>query len=132
MLFLLPTIASLFFSLTRWTLFDATFIGLDNFAQFFREPFLVQGLINTLIYAVLTSGLKVVLGLLLARAAHLARSSARGYLRSVVFFPVLVSTVGVGITFTVMMHPTQGVINESAGAVRHQGPGLAHRPAASR
>ena len=25
---------------------------------------------------------------------------ARGYLRSVVFFPVLVSTIGVGITFT--------------------------------
>ena len=39
-----PTFASLFFSLTRWTLFEATFIGLDNFAQFFREPFLVQGL----------------------------------------------------------------------------------------
>ena len=39
------------FSLTRWTLFDCEFIGLDNFAQFFREPFLVKGLVNTLIYA---------------------------------------------------------------------------------
>ncbi|HZY68341.1 MAG TPA: hypothetical protein VFE52_07120, partial [Devosia sp.] len=44
-LFLLPTVASLFFSLTRWTLFEAQFIGLENFAQFFREPFLVQGLV---------------------------------------------------------------------------------------
>ena len=66
MLFLLPTFASLFFSLTRWTLFDSKFIGFDNFVQFFREPFLVKGLVNTLIYAVVTSGLKVVLGLLLA------------------------------------------------------------------
>src|SRR3954464_11021016 len=64
-LFLFPTLASLFFSLTRWTLFDATFIGFDNFVQFFRESFLVKGLVNTLIYAVLTSGLKVVLGFLL-------------------------------------------------------------------
>ena len=111
-LFIYPTIASLFFSLTRWTLFDATFIGLDNFVQFFKEPFLVKGLINTLIYAFVTSGLKVVLGLLLG-VLLTSQIIGRGYLRSVIFFPVLVSTVGVGITFTVMMHPTQGVINET-------------------
>jgi len=121
-LFLYPTIASLFFSLTRWTLFDATFIGLDNFAQFFREPFLVQGLVNTLIYGAVTSGLKVVLGLLLAVLLS-SPVIGRGYLRAVVFFPVLVSTVGVGITFTVMMHPTQGMINESLALLGIKGPG---------
>ena len=112
LLFLYPTIASLFFSLTRWTLFDATFIGLENFAQFFREPFLIQGLYNTVIYGVVTSGLKVVLGLLLALLLT-APIIGQGYLRAVVFFPVLVSTIGVGITFTVLMHPTQGAINET-------------------
>src|SRR5215210_5839212 len=65
-LFLFPTLASLFFALTRWTLFDATFIGLENFQQFFREPFLLKGLVNTIIYGSATSGLKVVLGLLAA------------------------------------------------------------------
>ena len=90
-LFLFPTLASLFFSLTRWTLSDATFIGLDNFRQFFSEPFLVQGLVNTLIYASVTSGLKVVLGLLLG-VLLTSEIMARDYLRSVVFFPVLVST----------------------------------------
>ena len=121
-LFLVPTGASLFFSLTRWTLFDFEIIGLDNFAQFFREPFLFQGLVNTLIYGVITSGLKVVLGLL---AAVLLTSDifARGYLRSVIFFPVLVSTIGVGITFTVLMHPTQGAINETLALVGIKGPG---------
>src|SRR5215207_3835665 len=34
--------------------------------QFFQEEALTRGLTNTLIYAVVTSGLKVVLGLLLA------------------------------------------------------------------
>jgi len=111
-LFLYPTVASLFFSMTRWTLFEANFIGLDNFVQFFREPFLVKGLTNTLIYAFVTSGLKVVLGLLLG-VLLTSNIIGRGYLRAVIFFPVLVSTVGVGITFTVMMHPTQGVINET-------------------
>ncbi|WP_137149984.1 sugar ABC transporter permease [Devosia sp. FKR38] len=121
-LFLLPTFASLYFSLTRWTLFNSTFIGLDNFAQFFREPFLIKGLINTVIYAVVSSGLKVVLGLLLA-VLLTSQIAARGYLRSVVFFPVLVSTVGVGITFTVLMHPTQGMINEGLAMLGIKGPG---------
>jgi raffinose/stachyose/melibiose transport system permease protein len=120
-LYLFPTIASLFFSLTRWTLFDATFIGLDNFAQFFKEPFLVQGLINTVVYAVVTSGLKVVLGMLLG-VLLTSRIPARGYLRSVVFFPVLVSTVGVGITFSVLMHPTQGAINQALAVLGIHGP----------
>jgi raffinose/stachyose/melibiose transport system permease protein len=121
-LYLLPTVASLFFSLTRWTLFDFQFIGLANFVQFFREPFLFQGLINTLIYGFVTSGAKVVLGLL---AATLLTSDifARGYLRSVIFFPTLVSTIGVGITFTVLMHPTQGAINETLALIGIKGPG---------
>ena len=121
-LFLFPTVASLFFSLTRWTLFDATFIGLDNFIQFFHEPFLWQGLIHTMIYAVITSGLKVVLGMLLA-VLLTSQIIARGYLRAVVFFPVLVSTVGVGITFTVLMHPTEGLINETLALFGVKGPG---------
>lgn len=121
-LFLLPTVASLYFSLTRWTLFNSTFIGLDNFAQFFREPFLIKGLINTIIYAAVSSSLKVVLGLMLA-VLLTSQIAARGYLRAVVFFPVLVSTVGVGITFTVLMHPTQGMINEGLALLGIKGPG---------
>ena len=121
-LFLLPTFASLYFSLTRWTLFDSEFIGLDNFVQFFREPFLFQALINTVIFAALTSGLKVVLGLALG-VLLTSNIVARGFLRSVVFFPVLVSTVGVGITFTVLMHPTHGMINEGLALFGIKGPG---------
>lgn len=122
LLFLVPTGASLFFSLTRWNLFTFEIIGFENFVQFFREPFLVQGLINTLIFGFVTSGLKVVLGLLLA-VLLTSDIFGRGYLRSVIFFPVLVSTVGVGITFTFMMHPTQGVINEALAVFGIKGPG---------
>jgi raffinose/stachyose/melibiose transport system permease protein len=121
-LFLVPTLASFFFSMTRWTLSQATYIGFDNFAEFFHEPFLVQGLVNTLIYGALTSALKVVLGLLLA-VLLTSDIIGRSYLRAVVFFPVLVSTVGVGITFTVMMHPTEGVINETLALFGVKGPG---------
>ena len=120
-LFLLPTFASFYFSLTRWSLFDFEFIGMDNFVQFFREPALIKGLTNTVVYAVVTSGLKVVLGLLLA-VLLTSQIIARGFLRSVVFFPVLVSTIGVGITFQVLMNPQRGMINEVLAAVGIDGP----------
>ena len=121
-LFLMPTLASLWFSLTRWDLFHATYIGLDNFRQFFSEPFLVASVGNTLIYAVLTSGLKTVLGLLLA-VLLVSPILWRGLLRTIVFFPVLVSTVGVGITFNTMMHPTKGTINMMLKGIGIDGPG---------
>lgn len=121
-LFLVPTFASLYFSLTRWSLFESKFIGLDNFKLFFQEPALVKGFTNTLIYAVVTSGSKVVLGLLLA-VLLTSQIVARGYLRSVVFFPVLVSTIGVGLTFTVLMNPERGLINGALSVIGISGPG---------
>jgi len=114
--FVLPTLSAFYFSLTRWTLFDATFIGLDNYERFFNDPQLTAGLRNTIIYAVLTCGLKVIIALplaiLLTSQIHL-----KGLLRSIVFFPVLVSTVAVGITFGSLMQPSIGLINNVLGAL---------------
>lgn len=122
LLFLIPTLASLWFSLTRWDLFSATFIGLDNYRQFLSEPFLVASVGNTLIYALLTSGLKTVIGLLLA-VLLTAPIIWRGALRTIVFFPVLVSTIGIGIAFTALMHPTRGAINIALETIGIDGPG---------
>jgi raffinose/stachyose/melibiose transport system permease protein len=119
--FVVPTFSSFFFSLTRWNLTDYEFIGLDNFVNFFQEPALVIGLKNTLIYAVVTCGLKVVLGILLAQLLT-SQIIARGFLRSVAFFPVLVSTIGVGLTFTVLMDPSNGLINKSLATIGIEGP----------
>lgn len=105
-LFLVPTFASFFFSFTRWNLTEFTWIGMDNFVQFFSEPALLKGLTNTFIYGLVTSSIKVVLGMLLA-VLLTSQIIARGYLRSVIFFPVLLSSIGVGIVFTVLMDPSR-------------------------
>lgn len=114
--FLVPTVLAFYFSLTRWTLFNATFIGLDNYATFLGDARLMSGLRNTLIYAVLTSGLKVIIALPLAM---LLTSSIRlkGLLRGIIFFPTLVSTVAIGITFFTMMQPSTGLINIALGSL---------------
>lgn len=121
MLFALPTFASFYFSLTRWTLFDVEFIGFDNFVAFFTEPMLLQGFINTFLYGFITSALKVVLGLALA-VLLTGSILGRGYLRSTIFFPVLVSTIGVGITFKILMDPFDGLINQTLAVFGIAGP----------
>ncbi|MGW4962033.1 carbohydrate ABC transporter permease [Nonomuraea sp. NPDC004186] len=120
-IFLVPTAMAFYFALTRWTLFDSTFVGLDNFRDFFAEQNLRAGFANTLVYAVLTSGLKVVLGLLLG-VLLTSRLRLRGFLRSVVFFPVLVSTVAVGITFSALLRPDTGLVNKALAVVGVDGP----------
>jgi len=112
--FLVPTLLAFYFSLTRWTLFDATFIGLDNYYTFLNDPMLMSGLRNTIIYAVLTSGFKVIISLPLAMLLT-SNIRLKGLFRSFIFFPVLVSTVAIGITFATLMQPSTGLINTALG-----------------
>lgn len=120
-IFIVPTVMSFFFSLTRWTLSDWEFVGLQNFVTFFEEHSLNIGFRNTFVYAVVTCGAKVVFGLLLGVFLTM-NLKTRGYLRSVVFFPVLVSAIAVGVAFSMMMHPTEGIINKALAALGIPGP----------
>jgi raffinose/stachyose/melibiose transport system permease protein len=120
--FALPTFSSFYFSLTRWSLFDATFIGFGNYVLFFKNPQLYTSFINTLIYAALTSGTKVVLGFLIALLLT-SPVIGRGYLRAVVFFPVLLSTIGVGILFKSLLDPFHGIVNAILGVFSLPQPG---------
>lgn len=112
--FAIPTFSSFYFSLTRWSLFDSTFIGFANFVQFFQNPQLYTSFVNTLIYAVTTSGAKVLAGFFLA-VLLTGPVVGRGYLRAVVFFPVLISTIGVGIMFKSLLDPFHGMVNAVLG-----------------
>lgn len=116
--FVIPTVISVYYSMTVWNFDSAVFCGLDNYKLFFTDSSLSIGIKNTLIYSVLTSGTKVILAFFIALFLTGALKS-KTYIRSVVFFPNLVSAIAVGVTFTSLMHPTKGVINkvlESLGA----------------
>ena len=121
-MFIVPTVFAFYFSLTRWTLFNATFTGLKNYRIFLSDPQLLTGLKNTIIYAVLTSGSKVIIALPLATLLTSPLIKVKGLLRSLVFFPTLVSTVAVGVTFTALMQPSTGLINTALGSLGIAGP----------
>jgi raffinose/stachyose/melibiose transport system permease protein len=111
-LFIVPTIISFFFSMTIWTLTDFRFVGLYNFKTFFSEYSLRIGVQNTLMYATLTCVLKAIFGLGLAILLT-SRIKTKHVIRSIIFFPHLVSTIAVGITFNALMYPTKGLFNST-------------------
>jgi raffinose/stachyose/melibiose transport system permease protein len=111
-LYVIPTITSFYYAMQRWTLFDTSFVGLDNFGLFFRDPFLLGGIVHTFIYAFLTSGLKVILGMFFG-IVLMSNIKFRALLRNLVFFPVLVSTIGVGITFQELFKPSIGFLDQA-------------------
>jgi raffinose/stachyose/melibiose transport system permease protein len=120
--FAVPTFASFYFAFTRWDFITATPVGFDNFVQFFQDPQLVNGFIHTFEYGFVTSAAKVILGLALALLLT-SPVLGRGYLRAVVFFPVLVSTIGVGFIFKSLLDPFHGIVNGLLGAVGLPKPG---------
>jgi raffinose/stachyose/melibiose transport system permease protein len=125
--FIVPTLISFFFSLTIWNLSEFRFVGLYNFITFFSEYSLNIGIKNTLIYSTMTSGLKVVLALGLA-VLLTSSIKTKHLVRSIVYFPNLVSTVAVGITFSSLMHPTRGLFNAFIERFGIEGPNWLGNP----
>lgn len=119
--FIIPMVTSLFFSLTVWDLKSFTFCGLDNFKTFFGERSLSISVRNTLIYAFMTSGLKVVIAFFIALFLT-SKIRTKNFLRALVFFPNLVSAVAIGIVFKALMHPSKGLINAVLKAIGIAGP----------
>ena len=114
-LFVIPTFSAFYYAMQRWTLFSTNFVGFDNYKLFFQDPFLIGGIVHTFIYAFLTSGLKVVLGMLFG-VILMSNIRFRSLLRNIVFFPVLVSTIGVGLTFQSLLKPNIGLVSEALSA----------------
>lgn len=110
-IFVIPTFASFYFSLTRWNMLSSTFIGFENFRTFFSQSNTKASLANTFVYAFSTSLSKVVCGVFIALGLCKATRSS-SYLKSLIFFPTLLGNVVVGIVFSKLMHPSKGLINQ--------------------
>ena len=109
-IFLLPTFLSFYYSLTIWNLTSATFTGLDNFKLFFKEPSLFHSIGNTLIFSFASTVPKTIIAVFLAVLLS-SKIKSRNFLRIVVLFPYMVSTLVIGLAFSALMHPTHGIFN---------------------
>lgn len=106
-----PLLANLQYSTLDWTLGASTarVVGLGNYADFFTSDDAPRVLGTTAAFTVLTVGLSMVLGLLVALALN---SKVRGttFARSAVFAPYVLSGVGVGLVWMFIFDPGYGVL----------------------
>lgn len=114
--FLVPAFAAFYFSLTRWDLVNSEFIGLDNFFRFFSEAGLVNSIGHTVLFTIVSTAVKLVVGFGIALLLHTA-IAFRSAIRALVFFPVIASTIGIGITFSVLLDPNTGLVNQALEAL---------------
>jgi len=112
-LFLIPLIQSFRWSLTDFTGFslEANFVGLANYRQVFSDPALLAGVGFTLLFTLARTVLVTVLAIPLAVALN-KKFFGRNFVRSVLFFPSVVSMVVLGFVWGFILSPlSSGVVN---------------------
>ncbi len=119
--FLIPIVISFAFSMMNWTFTGMSWAGFGNYKTFFNDYSMTIGIKNTLLYAFGTMAAKCILGFLLA-VFLTSNIKTKDFLRSIAFFPNIVSTIAVGITFKALMHPSKGLINSALSAIGIEGP----------
>ena len=108
-----PLIDNIRISLYRWNISSPrmTFVGLDNYVQYFRDPesWAIMG--HTLVFTAAAVVGSMVLGLCLALLLD-RRLRGRNIVRSLVFMPYVISGAAIGVAFQFVFDPGYGLIQD--------------------
>ncbi len=87
-----------------------TFAGLDNLKKLVADTFFITALRNTIIYVIGTVPLTMIASLALAILLN-QKVRARGFLRTIAFFPYVASLVAITSVWSMIFHPSKGPVN---------------------
>ena len=110
--FLVPLVLSIAFSFTNydgWKTID--FVGLTNYITLFKDSKFYLSLGRTLLYTVCTLPFRVIIPLLVAVLLCSKRVAGKSLTRTMVYIPVLMSALVVGITINWMFSQEYGLVN---------------------
>ena len=109
---ILPTLNSLFYSLTDWGGYsvDFNFIGLRNFEKIFTDRLFSNAIKNTAIWLVLAMTVPTLLGLALALALQ-GKSRVNTLYKSLFYLPICLSPIIIGIIWVWLYNPKLGIVN---------------------
>jgi len=111
---LFPILFSFYLSLTRWTPYQSSFIGLGNFANLLHDDLVHRALFNSLWLMVVIGTVQISLAFLIAVALNTRRVRGRELFRGVFFLPYITSPVVLGLVWGVIFAYT-GVLNDLLG-----------------
>jgi len=110
---LYPIIKSFIMSLYDWTInpnLPNIFVGLDNYAELFRDPKFYMALKNTILYTVVTVPGQLILGFLVAVLLN-RKMKGQTVFRLLYYLPVVTSWVIVSILFQYLFSARGGLVN---------------------
>ena len=125
-----PIVTTVFgLSMTKYNLLSPPqFVFLDNFIQFFKDPMSGTIFFNTFKYVIFLVPAHMILGLLLALLVNSEKNRfLRGFHRTMIYFPSLVTTSAVAVAFAYLFRTDFGVINyilKSLGIIQQNIPWL--------
>lgn len=107
-----PFVASVGWSFTDFAVpgSSVNFVGLANFRELFEDPLFKRSFINTLIFGVGNTALKLPLALLLALLLTRKWAVGKTFFRTVYFLPIVVPTAIAGLIFAFLLHPLNGAV----------------------
>ncbi len=107
-----PTVYSLWLAVHNYTIYRpdmASFAGFENFSDLIDNEVFKQSFVITVIFSLFSVTIEFALGL--AIAVLLDRKMAGiGLLRTLLIVPVLISPVGMGLTWRYILAPTYGLL----------------------
>lgn len=109
---LVPIVLSFLVSFTNYTgsFRQLKLTGLHNFRILLLDPKFWKSLYVTLVFVVASVSFQLLLGFLFAVLLN-QRMKGRNLFRSIIFLPVVLSTIAVCLSFMLLLHPTQGPVN---------------------
>lgn len=102
------------FSFTDWSVYNFEtphFIGISNFKDLFVSQSFLPALRNTFLFAIITTVLKVGIGLVFALLLN-RKFRGRNFFRAVIFLPCTIGALVIGYVFTFILQPETGILNE--------------------
>lgn len=108
---LIPIVFAFLLAFMDWDGSNAvTFVGLSNFKRLPGDTFFKAALKNTILYVLGTVPLTMIASLALAIVLN-QKIRARGFFRTVAFFPYVASLVAITAVWSMIFHPSKGPVN---------------------
>lgn len=106
-----PWIFTLYMSGHDWKIGGGPeFVGLQNYAELFRDSRFLESMGHTLYFTVLAVVLPILFGTAAALVFH-REFPLRGLLRTIFVMPMMATPVAIALVWTMMFHPQLGVLN---------------------
>jgi multiple sugar transport system permease protein/raffinose/stachyose/melibiose transport system permease protein len=114
-----PIVYTIYLSFFDWNGMTPTkqFVGVANYITLFHDRYFYVSLVNNFKWLVVTLLFPVTAGFLIAYVMRARLVYAAAFLRTVVFFPVTMSLVAVGLMFLLILNPVFGAFDDALRAV---------------